>query len=142
MKVILLKDVKGVGRKFEEKQVADGYALNMLIPKKLAVSAGSAGAAQVAELKRQAESHKAIDEAKLKASLEKVSGQNLVIKIAANDQGYLFQKITREKIAELAGLEPEAIELHHPIKETGAYEIAVEVGEGKRTSFTLIVEKA
>ena len=39
MKVILLRDIKGVGKRYEEKNVSDGYAINMLIPKKLAVPA-------------------------------------------------------------------------------------------------------
>jgi large subunit ribosomal protein L9 len=142
MKVILLKDVKGIGRRFEEKQVSDGYAANFLMPKKLAVPAGSAGAAQVAELKRQTDSHKAADMARLKMSLEKVSGQTLVLKIAANDQGHLFQKVTREKVAELAGLDAESLGIEQPIKQTGTYEVPVNAGEGKQTSFTLVVEKA
>jgi large subunit ribosomal protein L9 len=142
MLVILLKDVKGIGRKYEEKQVADGYALNMLLPKKLAVAAGSAGARQVAELKRQAEAHRAQDAAKLHMKLEKVSGQTLTVKLAANDLGHLFQKLTREKVATLVGLEPERVELDAPIKHIGTYEVPVDAGGGKQTSFTLSVEKA
>lgn len=140
MKVILLKDIKGVGRKFEEKNVADGYALNMLMPQKLAVAAGSAGARQVAELKRQAETHRAQDAARLHMKLEKVSGQTVTVKLAANDKGNLFQKLTREKIATLTDLDSETIELEVPIKQTGTYEVPVDVGGGKKTSFTLLVE--
>ncbi len=65
MKVILLKDIKGVGHKFEEKNVADGYASNFLFPQKLAVAASGSSAAQVAELKRQAEGKKSAEEKRL-----------------------------------------------------------------------------
>lgn len=60
MKIILLKDVKGVGQRFEEKQVSDGYALNFLFPKQLAVVADAAG-------RRKAEQEKAHSAAKRSA---------------------------------------------------------------------------
>jgi len=66
MKVILLKDVKGVGKRFEEKAVSDGYAENFLIPQKLAVLATHASATQVKQLKEQAESRRTKEEAELK----------------------------------------------------------------------------
>ncbi|MDP2642062.1 MAG: 50S ribosomal protein L9 [bacterium] len=62
MKIILLKDVKGVGRKFEEKSVSDGYALNFLIPKNLALMADKAGVARVKQLKEQSEAKKSAEE--------------------------------------------------------------------------------
>ena len=55
MKVVLLKDVKGVGKKFEEKNVSDGYAGNFLIPKKLAVAATEQSAVQTKQLREQEE---------------------------------------------------------------------------------------
>lgn len=55
MKVILLRDVKGVGRKYEEKNVADGYATNFLLPRKLVVPLTGQSAAQIAQLKAQEE---------------------------------------------------------------------------------------
>lgn len=55
MKVILLKDVKGFGRKFEEKSASDGYASNFLLPQKLAVVADKIGLAQVKQLRESSE---------------------------------------------------------------------------------------
>lgn len=66
MKVILLKDVKGVGKKFEEKNVADGYAANFLIPQKLAIPLSGQSAAQVAELKKQSEAKRAAEDERLR----------------------------------------------------------------------------
>ena len=63
MKVILLKDVKGIGRRFEEKTVSDGYAANMLLPKSLALVADKQGLAKAAQLKAQSEAKHAREEA-------------------------------------------------------------------------------
>ncbi|OHA91339.1 MAG: hypothetical protein A2758_02680 [Candidatus Zambryskibacteria bacterium RIFCSPHIGHO2_01_FULL_49_18] len=75
MKVIFLKDVKGQGRKFEEKSVADGYALNFLLPRNFAVTADNASRVKVEELKKASEANKAKEamelEEKEKKRLEK-----------------------------------------------------------------------
>lgn len=65
MKIILLKDVKGVGRRFEEKEISDGYANNLLLPKGLAVTADKAGRAKAENLKKASESKKASEALKL-----------------------------------------------------------------------------
>lgn len=62
MKVILLKDVKWVGKRFDEKQVSDGYALNFLLPKNLAVVADKAGVARAKQLKEQGDAKRAVEE--------------------------------------------------------------------------------
>ena len=61
MKIILLKDVKGVGQRFDERNVSDGYALNFLLPKNLAVIADKAGLAQVAQLKTHSDKKREIE---------------------------------------------------------------------------------
>ncbi len=53
MKIILLKDVKGVGKAFEERNVSDGHALNLLLPKGFAVVADNTGRAKVEQIKNQ-----------------------------------------------------------------------------------------
>ena len=65
MKIILLKDIKGVGKKFEEKTVSDGYAINFLLPKEVAVIADKAGLAKVKQLRKQSEDKKAEEEARI-----------------------------------------------------------------------------
>ncbi len=131
MKIILLKDIKGVGRKFEEKNVSDGYATNMLLPKKLAVAASGPGAKQVQELKKQEEAHKAQSEEKLQATLSQVAEKIIKLQMKANEQGHLFEKVTREKLAEAVGIEPSLITLEQPIKQIGTYEISA--GKAKFT---------
>ena len=62
MEVILLQDVKGVGKRFEERAVADGYALNFLIPKNLAAIADAAGRAKAEQMRAQSETKRVAEE--------------------------------------------------------------------------------
>ena len=62
MKIILLKDVKGVGKIYEEKNVSDGYATNFLLPKGLALVADKAGIAKVKDLKAQSDAKREAEE--------------------------------------------------------------------------------
>ncbi len=142
MKVIFLKDVKGKGRKFEEKDVPAGYAQNFLIPQKLAVAADGPGAAQVKNLKIQEEEARAKKGEALNIKVSKIAGQQIALQLKANDKGHLFQKITAEKLGEMLGIEANMIELREPIKETGTFEVPVSVSKDKKTSFTLVVNAA
>src|SRR3989344_8081803 len=71
MKVILLKDVKGVGKRFEEKNVSDGYANNFLIPQNLAVVVSPANLNSIRQLREQAEKKRAEQEKEASEKLTK-----------------------------------------------------------------------
>ena len=145
MKVILLKDVKGVGRKFEEREVSDGYANNFLMPRKLAVSLSGGGAAAVKMIKLQEEKTREERMRILEENIQKISGLALTVKLKANEQGHLFASLTGEKISQLLKTEKgieigsEYILLVKPIKDAGTSEIPVSVGEKKEAKFTLEV---
>lgn len=62
MKIILLKDVRGVGKQYEEKNVSDGYAGNFLIPKKLALPYSNTSITQIKILKEQGEAKREIQQ--------------------------------------------------------------------------------
>lgn len=100
MKVILLKDVKGTGKKGEMKEVSDGYARNFLLPKKLAVVADNTAVKELneknksAEIKAQKEYEAAVEQGK------KMEEMNIVIYSKAGDGGRLFGSITSKEIAE------------------------------------------
>ena len=131
MKVILLKDVKGVGRRYDEKNVSDGHALNFLIPNKMAVSATANTAVQIKQLKDREDQKKEGHNKKLQDNLTKLKGLELLIKTNANEKNHLFAALTREKIAEHLmkdngiDIPAEFIMLENPIKELGAFEIYV-----------------
>src|SRR4051812_33297726 len=99
MKVIMLKDVKGIGKRFEEKVVGDGYAANFLLPKKLAVAATGAAAAQIKNLKENESKHKEAEDKHLSAEVQKLANTTVNIKANANEKQHLFAALTEEKIS-------------------------------------------
>lgn len=142
MKVVLLKDVKKIGRKFEEKEVNDGYARNFLIPQRLAVPAGTPAAKQALEQKNQLSAHQNKEEKQTQDNIAKLSGSTITLTAKANEKGHLFEKITAQKLSAYIqkekGLEISSDHFEiEPIKETGSHEIPVSIGEGKQTHFTL-----
>lgn len=135
MKVILTKDVKGVGRAHETVVAADGYALNYLIPNKLAVVA-TPGSTKVAEQRvTQAATRKELDTKLLAQNLASLAEARIVIRAKANEKGHLYDAVGKEEIAKAAKTEAridlpeEAIKLEKPIKELGTFEIPVAAGE-------------
>ncbi|MFR8103554.1 MAG: 50S ribosomal protein L9 [Clostridia bacterium] len=100
MKVILMADIKGVGKKDEVINASDGYARNYLFPKKLAVEANSENMTKL-KGKKDSENHKkevAKEEAKQIA--KKVEGIQLKIKVKAGENGKIFGGVTAKEIAE------------------------------------------
>ncbi len=100
MKVILLADVKGKGKKGELCNVSDGYARNFLFPKNLAVEADAAAMSELRGKKQAAEHHRQeeIDAAKHTASL--LEGKSVTVKAKAGNGGKLFGSVTSKEIAE------------------------------------------
>ena len=145
MKVVLRKDIPGVGRKNEVKNVSDGYALNMLIPKKLVVPGTPATIAHAERLKSEEDTERKIHENLLFRNLAGVQGLTIEISGKANEQGHLFASIHPEAIiTELkkqkgVNLSPEFLQLDKPIKEVGEHKISVKV-QGKTGEFTLVVK--
>ena len=128
MKVVFLQNVEGSGRTGEIKEVADGFARNFLLPRRLAAPATPdaikrAEALAAAEARRQAE----LDE-EARTLAEKLTAP-IVITVRAGEQGRLYGSVTAADIAEeaskLAGQEVDRhlLVLEEPIKEVGTYEI-------------------
>ena len=100
MKVILLKDVKGTGKKGEVKEVSDGYARNFLIKKGVAVEASQANMKELDE-KEKSKERKALIEYEEAVLLGKQMEEiNLQIEVKAGEGGRLFGSITSKEIAE------------------------------------------
>lgn len=138
MKVILLQDVPGVGRKCEVKNVSDGYATNFLFPRKKAEPATKKKVAklqaQQAELSTKAEAER---EALLR-QLDTLHDAPVEIRVRANEQGTLFKGVAAGDIASvLQGrgilISPDAISVDEPIKHAGDQQIPVSVGDERRT---------
>ena len=136
MRVILSKDVQGTGKAGEVKDVADGYARNYLIPRKLAEPA-TQGSIQAAA-QRQAAADRAVAEAATKAQESAAILNKTVLTIThqAGEDGRLFGSVTAQDIAdaikEARGLtiDKRKVHLDEPIKTIGTHMVTVEIGDG------------
>ena len=147
MKVILIKDVKGMGRAHTEVEVSDGHALNLLIPKKLAIPATAAARAAAAGRQKRATDRAEVDAALLAQNIASLAEVTLVIKAKANEQGHLYTSVNEADLVAAAkaqasvDLPEEAIRLEKPIKELGTFTIPVSLGE-LFGSFSATIEAA
>jgi large subunit ribosomal protein L9 len=145
MRVIFLNDVAGVGRKFDVKDVADGYARNFLLPQKLAVLATAEAEARVARERSAHETRRAVEARLLAQNIRALEGARVTIAARANVRGQLFAGLDADEIA--AAIEKElrlaipheSIELEKPIKKTGEHALTAKSGDAV-ANFTLIVK--
>jgi large subunit ribosomal protein L9 len=146
MKVILLEDVEKIGKKFEVKEVKDGYARNFLIPKGLAKPATK-------EALIWLETQKDIEEKKAEKSLKEIQeiassidDQEVVIQVKVGDQDQIFESIGAQKISEKlkeAGfdIKKSQIELAEPIKELGEFPVKIKFDHNLEAEIRVIVSK-
>ena len=99
MKVVLLADVKGLGKKGELCNASDGYARNFLFPKKLAVEADSSALNELKSREEAKAHHKQEEINAAKATAEKLNGKSVTIKAKAGSGGRLFGSVTSKEIA-------------------------------------------
>ena len=99
MKVILLEDVKGTGKKGQIVNASDGYANNFLFPKKLAVAATNDNLNSIKLQKKAEEKRKAEELAAAKELAEKLTKLDIKISVKTGDNGKLFGSVTNKEIA-------------------------------------------
>ena len=141
MKVVLLADVKGSGKKGEIVNVSDGYARNYLFPKNLAI-VGDAKHINEANLKAGAEKHKKEVQRKNAAVLvSNMSGVTVKIYSKAGENGKLFGAVTQSQISDALkeqfdlDVDKKKIRLKEPIKELGIHEVVAHVLEENNATF-------
>ncbi len=133
MKVILLRDVARLGKRFSVVEVPDGFALNKLIPQGLAQPATPENLKRVQARNKEVAAHQAADEAGLRMALKALAETPLTITVEANTQGHLFQAVKATDVARaavLAGhpIEVSLIHIETPIKSLGQHQVAVKQG--------------
>lgn len=143
MKVLLIKDVKGVGRKFELKNVSDGYGRNFLIKNGLAELATPEREAWAKKKHAEAEKDKERSEAEIVAQLEKLGGVTLSFKAKAGETGSLFSAIHKEEVIEALKkhgftIPLEFVHLDKPLKHTGEHTVEVRAGS-KSASVRVVI---
>ncbi|MEK7661910.1 MAG: 50S ribosomal protein L9 [Patescibacteria group bacterium] len=147
MKIILLKDVPGVGRRYEVKEISPGYARNFILPKGLGEPATEAAMKRVKTLSVQAEAEHKIQEELLRKNVESLDGKRIEVKEKANELGHLFAGIHIKEIEKLfkeklhAEIPLHFIKLDKPIKEIGTFKIEIDSGSSK-AYVTLVVDPA
>ncbi|HET8587150.1 MAG TPA: 50S ribosomal protein L9 [Candidatus Limnocylindria bacterium] len=135
MKVILKRDVKGLGREGDLKEVKDGYARNFLLPNGAAVLADKGAVANWERHREQREERdRAVREA-AEATAAQLRDMKLVIPVKAGEKGRLFGAVTNREVADAIGREGVEVDRHdvrlrEPIKALGEYRVDVRVGPG------------
>ena len=145
MKVVLLKDVRNMGKRDDILTVSDGYARNFLFPQKLAVEA-TPGTLKEIERKRAAQDAREAElRAEAQAKAELLKGKVIVLEVKCGEKGRLYGSVTAAEVAEALekqhGIKADKrkIDIGDPIREVGIREISVWLYSGITTKMKLDV---
>ena len=148
MKVILLQDVKGKGKKGQMLEISDGYARNFLLPRKLAVEA-TADAMNTKKMNDKAAAEKAAKErAEAVEISKKLRELTLTVTAKGGGAGKLFGSVTNQEIADAlkvnAGiaLDKRKIVISDPIKNVGTYTVQCKLGYEIVAPLTVKIQEA
>ena len=147
MKVILLQDVKGKGKKGQMLEVSDGYARNFMLPKKLAIEA-TADAINTKKMNDKATQERiAREKAEALETSKKLRAMTLIVKAKGGGAGRLFGAVTNAEIAsalEKQGvkLDKRKIVLNETIKNVGTYTVTCKLGYEITAPLTVKIEEA
>lgn len=136
MKVILKQDIKGVGKKDQVINAADGYAKNYLFPKNLAIPADTGNMNNLKAKKESENFRRGEDLKESKALAEKMKDMTIIFKVKAGENGRLFGAITAKEIAETLKkdynitVDKKKILLSESIKVAGTQTIDIKLNEG------------
>jgi large subunit ribosomal protein L9 len=144
MKVILRRDVKGLGREGDMKEVKDGYARNFLLPSGAAVVADRGAIANWERHRDQREERDRHFRADAEASAERLRALTLEVPVKAGERGRLFGAVTSHQIVDMIhregiDLDRHALHLREPIKTLGEHKIDVRLMPGVEATVTVNV---
>lgn len=144
MRVILLQDIENLGKKYDIKEVADGYARNFLFPKSLAKEATK-------EVLKWLEAQKGIETKKAEEDLKKIQefasaidDQEVIISVKIGEEGQLFESVTSQKISEKLkelgfDIKKSQIDLIEPIKELGEFPAKIKFEHNLEAEIRVII---
>jgi len=146
VKVIFLEDVSGIARAGQTRTVADGYARNYLLPRRLAVVADSKASTQLEAQLRRITKRQALEEIELKELAEKLTGTRVTVKAKVGESDKLYGSVTAATIA--AALEGPAgreidkrkIEIAEPIRHLGTHEVTIRFLHDISAAIEVVVE--
>ena len=146
MKVILLRDVAKIGKRFEIVNVPDGFAINKLIPMRDAEPATPANVKRVTKNKERLQANKNELKQEIALIVDQVTSEPITLTVEANEQGHLFQAIHAKDIAKSAkernlNLSEEYIVINQPIKSVGDHQITIKLDDFNKDITINIVAK-
>ena len=145
MKVILLQDVKKIGKKDEIINASDGYARNFLLPKGLAVEANTENLAKLKGRNDSKQHKKDVEKSEAEQIVNKLKNIELKISVKAGDNGKIFGGVSTKEIAEQLDkqygikIDKKKIDLKDAIKNLGIFNVNVKLYEGVNGTIKLNV---
>jgi len=149
MKVILLQDIKGLARKFDVKEIKDGYARNFLIPKGLVKIATEQTVKELETQKFAWSKEKQEIKNKLETLAKDLAGQEFKFALKTGKKGEVFGSVSKDDIktriyadidADLRGyLEDIEVNLERPIKKLGEHQVEINLGKGVKVNIKVSV---
>ena len=136
MKVILLSDIKGVGKKDQVIEASDGYARNYLFPKKLALEANTENMSKLKSRQNSNQFRKDTEKKQAEEIAKKLKGIMLKIKVRAGENGKIFGGVTSKEISDglkrdyNIDIDKKKILLNETIKTIGTFTIDIKLYEG------------
>ena len=148
MRVVLKKEVQGLGRPGDVKDVADGYAQNFLLPRGLASEASAGELKRVAQERATATAKRDRAHAEAEALAKRISATTLVFKLKAGDQGKTFGSVTNRDVAEalrrdaMIEVDRTKIHLEEPLRSLGVHQVEVRLLADVRAKLAVAIESA
>lgn len=136
MKVILLDNIKGVGKKDEVINASDGYARNFLFPRKLAVEANAENMSKLNNKKEANNYRKDLEKQEAQEIAKKLKGILLKMRVKAGENGKIFGGVTAKEISENLKtqynmeIDKKKVDLKEPIKILGSFQVNIKLYEG------------
>ncbi len=148
MKVILLKDIKGTGKKDQIIEVSDGFGRNYLLPRKLAVEATSEALNSIEKSKSAAKHREDVKKNDAEQAARELKGKTVTVKVRAGENGRLYGSITTQEIADAlkaqhgVELDKRKVELDEKVTSVGQTTITLKLYAGVSTKMNLVIEAA
>ncbi len=144
MKVILLKDIKGIGKKYETKEAKEGYARNYLIPRGLAKAAGPSALKWAEEKRKEAEEKAEEDLKRAQGLAAGIDGFEVQISVDTGEKDQLYEQIGPQKISEELkkqgyDIKKTQIDLKDPITELGEFPVKIKIEHNLEAEITVII---
>lgn len=146
MRVILLEDIENLGKKYEIKEVKDGYARNFLLPKGLAKKAEKEALIWLETQKEIGTKRAEEDLKKVQEIATAIDDQEVIISVKVGEEGQLFESITSQKVSEKLkergfDVKKIKIDLPEPIKELGEFPVKIKFEHNLEAEIKVIIIK-